>query len=698
MPAFYTPPPGLALDDLAERIAARVVDMYSSIEAELLAQAAHRILRQLPADPNLDDQIAVVRALQADARALLGRVPTDLAVQIVQVAIDEGTAAAAERLALHAGLPRTTSITASAASTMSMIAADLGSAFDQVHLRILRYPIDAVGRFIGTDVYQQTIARFAPLRMLGTMTTDEVRKRALAEFLEQGVTGFTDRSGRRWRIGSYTEMATRAATARAFVEAETHRYLQHGRGLISILGNNDACAHCGRWFGKVLSIDGTPAGTYEYPHPTRDGETVTVVVAATLDEARAQGFMHPNCVPGETLVAAETGVEAAYARWYEGEVVVIHTASGRELTITPNHPVLTSRGWVPAGELVESDHLIRYHGSVERDALSDPDHEGDETPISEVYETLRKASGVPPRRVPVTAEQFHGDGVSDTEVDVVLADRLLRHDGQPVRLDLTPENKLLLRGVRPGTLLAQSALLQVGEAALHPAHRVMSSLDAPGTLLGAGSLVGEVPSLGWGPDLDPALTQDPSNYWPGDAVSASELWHTLAGQVALDDVVLIERSELRGHVYNLQTGGGWYLASGLVVHNCACSTAAYTPGFSVPTAASHYDPHAEAGREKQRYLERQIRDLKRKIAVAEATDDPARAARLKSRVRERQKEVRELLAETGQKRRNDREQAHWADGPSSRPSQPPVVPVVAGPPSQALAAEGARARLEVADG
>lgn len=425
MPAFYTPPAGLTLDDLAERIAARVVDMYSSIEAELLALVARRILRQLPADPDLDDQIAVVRALQADARALLGRIPPDLAVQIVQIAIEEGTAAAAGQLALHAGLPRTTSITPSAASTLAMIAADLGSAFDGVHLRILRYPIDAVGRFIGTDVYQQTIARFAPLRMLGTMTTDEVRKRALAGFLEQGVTGFTDRLGRQWRIGSYTEMATRAATARAFVEAETHRYLQHGRGLISILGNNDACAHCARWFGKVLSIDGTPAGTYEYPHPTRDGETVTVIVAATLDEARAQGFMHPNC---------------------------------------------------------------------------------------------------------------------------------------------------------------------------------------------------------------------------------------------------------------------------------ACSTAAYTPGFSVPTAASHYDPAAEAGRERQRYLERQIRDLKRKIAVAEATDDPARAARLKVRVRERQKEIRDLIAQTGQKRRNDREQVHWADGPSSRPSQPPVVPVVVGPPSQALAAEAARARLEVVDG
>src|SRR5262249_40357188 len=57
---------------------------------------------------------------------------------------------------------------------------------------------------------------------------------------------------------------------------------------------------------------------------------------------------HPHCVPAGTLVSGPT-VEKGFRRRYEGELIVISTADGDELAITPNHPVLTDRGWVPAG-------------------------------------------------------------------------------------------------------------------------------------------------------------------------------------------------------------------------------------------------------------------------------------------------------------------------------------------------------------
>lgn len=428
MADFYRPAPGLELDDLAERVAARVVDMYSSIEAELIYEIARRVLRGLPRNPTFDDQLAVIRQLQATARNLLATIPPDLAAQIVAIAAERGTAAATAAMRLTDEVPHFSDVTRTAADTLSLIAVDLGNAFDQVHLRILRYPIDAVGNFIGTDVYQQTVARFAGLRTVGNLTTDEVRRRTLASFLEQGVTGFTDRLGRKWRIGSYTEMAVRTATARAFHEAGDARMARSGTRFISVVGNNDACALCATWFGKVLSIDGTPAGTYQVEHPYLDGVMVTVEVAATLDDARAAGLHHPNC---------------------------------------------------------------------------------------------------------------------------------------------------------------------------------------------------------------------------------------------------------------------------------ACRHAAHYPGLSVATSAAHYDPVAEAGRERQRLLERRKRALKRRLAAADATGDTSRVDATKARIRKIDAELRELTARTGQKRRYDREQARWADGPSGRTPEPPIVPTVAGPPSQALAAAQNRARIrfeEAADG
>src|SRR3990167_132096 len=66
---------------------------------------------------------------------------------------------------------------------------------------------------------------------------------------------------------------------------------------------------------------------------------------------------HPNCLVGGTLVTAK-GVSAHTGRWYEGDIVVIRTASGKELRATTNHPILTGQGLVAAGLLNEGGYVI----------------------------------------------------------------------------------------------------------------------------------------------------------------------------------------------------------------------------------------------------------------------------------------------------------------------------------------------------
>jgi intein/homing endonuclease len=51
------------------------------------------------------------------------------------------------------------------------------------------------------------------------------------------------------------------------------------------------------------------------------------------------------------------------------------------------------------------------------------------------------------------------------------------------------------------------------------------------------------------------------------------LFDGLAGAVVLDPIVAVRRLPFSGHVYNLHTETGWYIASGILVHNCRCSTA-----------------------------------------------------------------------------------------------------------------------------
>jgi len=51
----------------------------------------------------------------------------------------------------------------------------------------------------------------------------------------------------------------------------------------------------------------------------------------------------------------------------------IELATGIHLRVTPNHPLLATRGWTPAGELTSNDALFCYDealGSVPRQVLN----------------------------------------------------------------------------------------------------------------------------------------------------------------------------------------------------------------------------------------------------------------------------------------------------------------------------------------
>src|SRR5690606_9878574 len=118
---------------------------------------------------------------------------------------------------------------------------------------------------------------------------------------------------------------------------------------------------------------------------------------------------------------------AATRRWYEGELVIVSTASGKKLPATGNHPILTDRGWLPANLLRERDDVVGRVSGQRALPLVIPDQHQVPTRIEEVW----GAAGMTPLfQMPTTTEDFHGDG-GNGKVDVVLADRLLRDRCEP---------------------------------------------------------------------------------------------------------------------------------------------------------------------------------------------------------------------------------------------------------------------------
>jgi hypothetical protein len=129
---------------------------------------------------------------------------------------------------------------------------------------------------------------------------------------DQGVTGFKDTAGRNWNLATYVEMATRSATRRAFDDAKTTTMQNNGVDLVLIAVGRGSCKKCAKCAGKILRLDDGPTGRIKVQHSTQDRE-ITVKVEATLDQAKAEGWRHPNCrcstaayLPGLSVVADVT--------------------------------------------------------------------------------------------------------------------------------------------------------------------------------------------------------------------------------------------------------------------------------------------------------------------------------------------------------------------------------------------------------
>ena len=592
--------------ELAARLAKHLVDLYAQAEADLLAAIARRVARGIDQPGWAEAKLAEITQLRAEAEARLAQLQADLEPAVRRLIGDAHTAGAVQadadlaRIGIRTGFGRTNT------AVVDTYVRQAVTNLEGTHLRIFRSVMDA---------YRDAVVEDAGRVAAGTATRREVSQRVLDRLADQGITGFVDRAGRNWQLDTYAEMTARTAAGRAQVQGALDRYQAAGKDLVIVSDAPQECPACRPWEGRVLSISGATTGDV--------GGGMTV--AGTVAEAVGAGLQHANCFPGDVLVSGPP-VDAADARWYEGDLVVIHTAGGDELPVTPNHPVLTAEGWVSAGALHVGDQLVR-HLDPERMRLVGPDEDRVPTPISQVAGALRQAGPVVAVSVPASAEQFHGDGVGG-QVDVVLADRLLGGSVDAPVEHPCGHASLVVGGVGLSPLLAEGSPLEVLVGAGHPTDGLMCTGHLPGTLVLGHA--GPLASLGLAASDSSATDLDPSSdRGLSDAEGGRQLILALAGSVALDEIIDLGRREFSGHVYNLQTQGGWYTANGIVVHNCRHRLGLYVPGLTRPMHGTA-DPEGDANRQQQRYLERGVRRWKRR-EVAALDDQAAAAARAKTR-------------------------------------------------------------------
>lgn len=388
--------------------------------------------------------------------------------------------------------------------------------------RKLQRAVRTVGRR-AQDTFRQ-----AGLEEVGTGLARRQRTRETARQLskrleDEGLTAYVDTLGRRWKLDVYSRMVARTTAKEAVTVATSSRLLENGRDLVTISSHAHKRDICTPFDGKTFSLTGTTRG---YPRATKLPP------------------YHPNAIFEGTEVESVGELRGGVRAHWRGPVVHLATASGIRLTIGPNHPVLTGRGWVVAQELREGDDVIRRAGG-QSNVLADIEDDLDDVPtfVEEVFDAML-AVGVG-ARISASPAYLHGDGSHcEGEIDVVRTDGLLldelRAAGQPLR---------------------ESALM-------------VADAELP-SLTGGGSLAARLPRVGAAvgrslPDLDAPMTETTKEGCCADAQFCADLLSRFSIEVALDQLIEVRYVDggWTGHAFDLETEGGTYFANELYISNC----------------------------------------------------------------------------------------------------------------------------------
>jgi hypothetical protein len=268
---------------------------------------------------------------------------------------------------------------------------------------------------------------------------------------------------------------------------------------------------------------------------------------------------HPDCVTGDTLLLPLGGLQAVSRSFYSGRLVTIATgATNPPLRVTVNHPVLTQRGWVPAGSLRPGDYVV--HQSTGDDPVAGTYLQHMPAFAEEVFEAALTVGSH--AKVVTAADDFHGDArFFQGEVDVVSTHGLLwRHNESLLSKEL--QQKTLVAAGRSGD----------GSLGFHGSGASAGGLEAD-VLASPTSVRGLDASSVTAPlaDLHAGFDQHPANGALAHVEGGSDDFHRFASGIATDyltPITGVEIAEWSGHVYNLHTDTQRYMADSIVVHNC----------------------------------------------------------------------------------------------------------------------------------
>ncbi len=321
-----------------------------------------------------------------------------------------------------------------------------------------------------------------------------------------------------------------------------------------------------------------------------------------------------GCFPADTPVRCDALLGQRFV--YTGEMVEFETRLGHRLALTPNHPVMTSKGWVAAGKIEAGHEVLTAPLKVDSPLRGIVDDPQPPARADDLFEALA-AQGL--RVVPMAANDFHGDALGgEGEIHIAGADgrlmdvieattgQIIGKGGLDPALHSRVKSARIPAGAPLGAQRIEHAVLAENAAdcwlgnaetardggltqqagAIQGQHLAFGSgvagvSSAPGGSQVADGFAARLdsdPARGHAvtaiPNGDASQPENTRKRGTADAVIFGELLEANSGLILRDEVCLVRKFNWSGHVFDFTTSTGLIMAGGIVVSNCRCTVKA----------------------------------------------------------------------------------------------------------------------------
>lgn len=448
------------------------------------------------------------------------------------------------------------------------------------------------GHILETKGFAETMTRLA----LQYVASEAIRRRitAIAEttrsqIIKAVAKGYEDGLGQMGVASYIRDLVPSFSTARAGLIARTET---HGA---ANFGANEAAKQTGLPLKREW-ISAEDSRTRR-SHDAANGQVVGPDEPFIVGGAR---LMYPgdpsgpadeviNCFPPDALILS-AGLKGGIRRDYSGDLIQISFGGPVDLTVTPNHPVLTKRGWVAAGQIVEGDYLIYCGIGNDWKARPGSDVNDGYTTAQQLYDA-GECSGSVGGAAGVVMD-FHGEIVAE-QVNVITFHGGLRDRFKSFGDQLFSQFGLTAADIFEGRFLAERMVGLSGPVASDLADGLMGSSRAGGPLGICGHGGGSPVAFGDVRLRDGKLFQYGVDHGSGniDGLRNAVDGVTISKHVAHNGVISLsdDRPSFRdgsfefrkctavksfhyvGPVFNFESDTNLLVCNGIVNHNCRCS-------------------------------------------------------------------------------------------------------------------------------